>query len=170
MPNFTTELFNRAIDPESGPSCVRKPIYANKRFKTRGVLVRRMKNMRLSLGTNFDNDLLEQIADTKVKVVYGKLPQDIFGGGRPTISLPEVTKDHLINHIKLAHSLGKEFNYLLNTNCMDNLEFRSDINKEIYEFIAWLDEIGVDWITVSIPYFIPVIKHIAPRIKVSLSV
>ena len=37
--------------------------------------------MRLSLGTNFDNDLLEQIADTKVKVVYGKLPQDIFGGG-----------------------------------------------------------------------------------------
>lgn len=125
--------------------------------------------MRLSLGTNFDNDLLEQIADTKVKVVYGKLPQDIFGGGRPTISLPEVTKDHLINHIKLAHSLGKEFNYLLNTNCMDNLEFRSDINKEIYEFIAWLDEIGVDWITVSIPYFIPVIKHIAPRIKVSLS-
>ncbi len=87
--------------------------------------------MRLSLGTNFDNDLLEQIADTKVKVVYGKLPQDIFGGGRPTISLPEVTKDHLINHIKLAHSLGKEFNYLLNTNCMDNLEFRSDIKKEI---------------------------------------
>lgn len=125
--------------------------------------------MRLSVGTNFDNQLLNGLAKTDAKVVYGKMSQDIFGGGRPTLALPDVSQNQLIDHINLAHNLGMEFNYLLNTNCMDNTEFQSDVNQKIFSTIEWLDDIGVDWITVSIPYFIGVIKNIAPRIKVSLS-
>lgn len=125
--------------------------------------------MKLSVGTNFDDELLHRIKDSDVKLVYGKLSDDIFGGGRPTMALPTISKEDLERHINLAHKYGIEFNYLMNTNCMDNLEFETDFNRRLFETIKWLDKIGVDWITVSIPYLIEVIKKIAPRIKVSVS-
>lgn len=125
--------------------------------------------MKLSVGTNFDDELLHRIKGTDVNLVYGKLSEDIFGGGRPTMALPIITKEDLEKHINLAHAYGMQFNYLMNTNCMDNLEFETDFNRKLFETIIWLDQIGVDWITVSIPYLIEVIKKIAPRIKVSVS-
>lgn len=125
--------------------------------------------MRLSVGTNFDPELIEGLAGTDTKVVYGKLAKDIFGGGRPSMSLPDITKEQLKAHIDLAHQNGLQFNYLLNTNCMDNREFQTEVNREIFDTIRWLDEIGVDWITVSLPYLVRVVRQTAPRIRISLS-
>lgn len=128
-----------------------------------------MRKMNLSLGTNFDNELLHKISDTNVTLVYGKLPNDIFGGGRPSMALPDISVKDLKSHIELAHQYGIEFNYLMNTNCMDNMEFESNFNRKLLDTIKWLDNIGVDWITVALPYLVEVIKKVAPRIKVSLS-
>jgi collagenase-like PrtC family protease/predicted Zn-dependent protease with MMP-like domain len=125
--------------------------------------------MYLSVGTNFDDKLLEKIANTSVRKVYGKLADDIFGGGRPTMALPQIQKEDIKRHIQIAHSYGIEFDYLINANCMDNLEFQTGFNEQLFKTIEWLDNIDVDWITVSIPYLVEVIKSIAPRIRVSLS-
>ncbi len=125
--------------------------------------------MRLSVGTNFDNELLLRLKSTKVANVFGKLSQDIIGGGRPSFSLPDVSRQQLAEHVKIAHDSGFEFNYLLNAACLDNLEFTQKTNKEIMDLIDWLCEIKVDWVTVSLPYLLDVVKSRAPQIKISLS-
>ncbi len=125
--------------------------------------------MRLSVGTNFDNRLLEGLDSSTVSTVYGKLTEDIVGGGRPSFALPKVDGDIIREHIDLAHRKGIEFNYLLNSACMDNLELTSQVNSQIIEFLDVLDEWKVDWITVTIPYLIELVKRRLPRVKVSVS-
>jgi collagenase-like PrtC family protease len=125
--------------------------------------------MKLSVGTNFDNQLLEELKGSPVTSVYGKLTEDIVGGGRPSFALPKVDESKVQEHINLAHKQGIEFNYLLNSVCLDNLELTADMNRRIIEFINILDEWKVDWITVTIPYLIELIKARYPRIKISVS-
>jgi len=125
--------------------------------------------MALSLGTNFDHALLRSVQAKDVSVVYGKLHNDVIGGGRPAFLLPEVTAQDLEEHVRIAHSQNIEFNYLWNTCCLDNLEMERETNKKIVDHLDWLRAIKVDWITVVFPYFVELIKRRAPEIRVSLS-
>lgn len=125
--------------------------------------------MRLSVGTNFDDRLLENLDATLVTNVYGKLTEDIIGGGRPSFALPKVDVDRVRTHIELCHKKGIEFNYLLNSVCMDNMELTSNMNHQIMEFLDILEEWKVDWVTVTIPYLIELVKKRLPRVKVSVS-
>lgn len=125
--------------------------------------------MRLSVGTNFDAKLLDGIKDTHTEMIYGKLPDDIIGGGRPAFLLPKVTPEDLENHVKLAHAYGFEFSYLFNTACMGNEETQQATNRKIFELLDWLKQIKVDWITVVFPYFVDIIRKYAPEIKIALS-
>ncbi|MEO3944643.1 peptidase U32 family protein [Gorillibacterium sp. CAU 1737] len=125
--------------------------------------------MRLSVSTNFDNALLEGLKGTRTTEVYGKLAQDIFGGGRPPFLLPDISREEIREHVELAHSLGLEFNYLLNGNCMGNLELTDEVYPQIFEEIDWLREIKVDWVTVSLPFLVDMVKRRAPEIRVDIS-
>ena len=40
--------------------------------------------MKLSVATNFDDELIDKLKDYPVYEVYGKLQQDYVGGGRPS--------------------------------------------------------------------------------------
>lgn len=125
--------------------------------------------MRLAIGTNFDDNLFEQIKGLPVSVIYGKLTGDIVGGGRPSFALPKVDEDKIKHHIELAHENGIEFNYLLNSVCMDNLELTKDMNAQIIKLLDKLKEWKVDWVTVTLPYLIDLVKKHLPNVKISVS-
>lgn len=125
--------------------------------------------MRLSVGTNFDDRLPELLKGTQVEVFYGKMSADLVGGGRPTFALPQVDQQRVEEHVKAIHKHGFKFNYLLNATCLDNLETTREFNKQLHEMLDWLGELKVDYITVTIPMLIDVVRSALPNVKISLS-
>src|ERR1017187_4144701 len=99
--------------------------------------------VRFSVACNFDPELINRISDYPVYEVYGKLPADFFGGGRPSFYLPDVGREELKKYVAHAHSKGIEFNYLLNSSSMDNVEFTTEGQRELRKLLDWLTEAGV---------------------------
>ena len=114
--------------------------------------------MKISLATNFDDDLIEQIKDYPVFEVYGKLNQDIVGGGRPTNYLKGVEFERLKAHIAKVRQFGINFNYLLNSACISNLNQNDEWNTQLYKFLKSLIEFGVNAFTVTNPYLVEFIR------------
>ncbi len=128
----------------------------------------------LCIATSWDNDLLTQMEkqgiQNKISELFGSLNTSVVGSGRASFALPEVSKEQAKAHIKKAHSLGIKFNYLLNASCMGNREFTNDGREKILDLLDWLNECEVDMVTVSLPYFVDIIKRYYPNIGVSISV
>lgn len=55
--------------------------------------------MKLSVATNFDHELIPQLAPYPVYEVYGKLAQDALGGGRSSYLIPHISGKRLKEHI-----------------------------------------------------------------------
>ena len=85
-----------------------------------------------SVGTNFDDRLIEKIKDFNVYEVYGKLSRDIVGGGRSSFLLGEVTK-------KLELDIPAESLIKLHTKKYYSLNIKS---KNFVEEALKLDKIG----------------------------
>ena len=126
--------------------------------------------MRLSLATNWDERLYQELADLPITTYYGKLKEDVIGGGRPSQLLPEVARDEVARQVELIHGTGAEFNYILNSACLGNREYQPEFRQQFFELLSWLVDIGTDMITVAIPYLIEIIKEHFPSLKISASV
>lgn len=126
--------------------------------------------MKLSIATNFDNELIEQIKNYPVEELYGKLSKDFIGGGRSSYMLAPIEKRQLTEHVMLARKNGIGFNYLLNSSCMDNLETTRQGQKKIRKLLDWLSETGVSSVTVSTPFLLRTIKASYPHFRVRISV
>lgn len=118
--------------------------------------------MKISLATNFDDDLIDQIADYPVYEVYGKLKNDYIGGGRADNSLMDVDKEKFENHVRKVRKAGIRFNYLLNGSCLSNNEQNFDWQKNLYEFLSYLKKVGVNALTVTNPYILIFVKRYFP--------
>lgn len=101
--------------------------------------------------------------------VFGKLTSDFFGGGRPSFYLPEVDRPALGRYVGWVHQRGLEFNYLLNSSSMNNVEFTTRGQRELEKLLDWLSEIGADSITVSNLFFLRLIKQRYPHFSVRVS-
>lgn len=126
--------------------------------------------MRLSVATNFEPDLVEGIKGYPVYELFGKLPADPLGGGRASYMLSPLSRRALAAHVRDAHRHGIRFNYLLNAACLDNREWTRKGQREIRRLLDWLAEIGVDAVTVSLPYLLDLIKRSYPQLRVTVSV
>ena len=129
----------------------------------------RDRPVRFSVACNFDTKLIDNISEYPVYEVFGKLTEDFFGGGRPSFYLPEVNKSRLEKYVKYCHENGIEFNYLLNSSSMNNVEFTTKGQKELRKILDWLTQIKVDSITVSNLFFLRAIKQNYPNFKVRIS-
>jgi len=125
--------------------------------------------MKLSVACNFDDALLDGLAPYPVYEIYGKLTSDYFGGGRPSFYLPEVDRPALERYVRRTHDHGIGFNYLLNASAMGNLEFTREGQRAMEEILDWLDDIGVDSVTVANVTFLRLVKKRHPRLKVRIS-
>jgi collagenase-like PrtC family protease len=118
-------------------------------------------------------DLIQGIASRNVngqiKEVYGKLPLDYVGGGRPAWQQTFVSKKEMESLIREVKKKGLRFNYLLNALCMDNFEFSRVGQKRLIRLLDWLVKNEVDAVTVAIPYLAAWLKKRYPSIYVSVS-
>jgi collagenase-like PrtC family protease len=130
------------------------------------------KRMKITLATNFDPLLVEEIRKSDkehlVTSVYGKLADDVLGGGRASMFVPKVSMNRLRDYVALCHNNGIKFNYLLNPTCLGNREVNPQTNRKLISLFHQLMEIGVDAVTVTSPYLCQVIKKQFPGFRVSI--
>lgn len=126
--------------------------------------------MRLSIPTNWDPALLDSVAQLPVSELFGCLAQTPVGSGRPRLVLPNVDEAGARAHIEAARAKGIGFNYVLNAPCMGNMEYDKAAHGALLEHLAWIDGLGVEAVTVTIPYLLRIIKRQFPRLKVKISV
>ena len=126
--------------------------------------------MRLLAPTNWDTELLPPLNQIKADIqIFGVLPTSMMGSGMSGPDIPHMTTKQAEDYIKLAHSSGLTFNYLLNAPCMNNMEWHEDTHRALLQHVEWLSDAGVDSVTVAIPYLLELIKSQFPRLKVEVS-
>ena len=114
--------------------------------------------MKISLATNYEDDLVEKVKDYPIYEIYGKLKNDIIGGGRPDDELKDIETIKFENHVRKVRENGIKFNYLLNGSCLSNNEQNEEWQEKFKEFLTYLKEIGVNALTITNPYIMQLVK------------
>lgn len=114
--------------------------------------------MKISLATNFDDKLIDEIKKYPVYEIYGKLKNDFIGGGRPDNTLVKVEKERFEQHVKKVRDAGIKFNYLLNGSCLSNNEQDIAWQDKLKDFLNYLKSVGVNALTVTNPYMLQFVK------------
>jgi len=126
--------------------------------------------LNLAVGFNGDSRLIAGLkGQPEVVEVYGKLSSDFIGGGKHSFQTPSVSKKRLAASIKEAHACGLEFNYLLNSTCLNNAEWTIKGQRKITNILDWLVKLRVDAVTVALPYLLELVKKRYPGLKVYVS-
>jgi collagenase-like PrtC family protease len=128
-----------------------------------------MSPMHYSVAANWDLGLLDQLEGTSVESLYGQMWGDPLGGGRMALFIPKVGKEEVATFIAEVRKRGLGFNYLINSTCLDNLEFTKKGYKKIAEHIEWISSTGVNMVTVALPFLLPMVKKEFPHLKVCVS-
>ncbi len=125
--------------------------------------------MNFSVPTNWDFRLLDKIKNYPIHDIYGVLDRTIVGGGRPSLVLPVVSKRYVERYVERMHSQGIKFTYILNAPCLNNLEYSKYFYRKLIKHLEWVEKIGTDYVNVSIPFLVEIIKNQFPRLKVKIS-
>lgn len=126
--------------------------------------------MTLMAPANYDAAILPDLAARSVTEVYGRLPQDVVGGGRPAYMAGPLSRKKLAAYVKAVAAQGMEFNYLLNSGCLGNREWSKEFQVKLHKHLDWLIEIDVRKLTIATPYLMQVVRKHYPhfRVKVGL--
>lgn len=129
--------------------------------------------MDISFPTNWQGELVEHVLNncpqSRVNEIYGKLAYDDIGGGRTSSALAFVSEKEAKRQIKMIQSKGVRFNYLLNSLCMDNLEFTRPGQIRMRKLLNWVVDAQVNSVTVANPYIALWIKKNYPSLSLSVS-
>jgi len=126
--------------------------------------------MQLLVPTNWDPDLILPLGRLNADVqIYGVLPTSMIGSGGRGADNVHMVEEQAEEYIKQAHSAGLKFDYLLNAPSMGNMEWDENIHRELLEHLGWVTSIGVDSVTVTIPYLIELIKRQFPHLQIRVS-
>ncbi len=126
--------------------------------------------MRIMLPANYDLDLLPHLRQHQVFEIYGKLPYDVVGGGRPSYMSTPLHRRALARYVAEVHRQGMEFNYLLNAACAGNREWSRSFQRELNRLLDWLTEIEVDTVTVVLPFLLQIVKERYPHFQVKVGI
>jgi collagenase-like PrtC family protease len=125
--------------------------------------------VQLTVATNWDFQLIDELAKFPVRDVYGVANHTIVGGGRPSIIIPEISEEKIAEYIKFVHEHKMEFSYLLNAPCMNNMEYDNEYHRKLIDLIQWICDIGADTVIITIPLLIQIVKEQFPQLKVRVS-
>jgi len=126
--------------------------------------------MDLLVPTNWDTELIAPLSQLRADIqIYGVLPTSLLGSGGSGPNIPQMTTEQAEEYIRLAHSSGLTFNYLLNAPSMNNMEWDEDTHRQLLKHLEWLSNAGVDRVTVAIPYLAELIKCQFPHLKLEIS-
>jgi collagenase-like PrtC family protease len=125
--------------------------------------------MNFELACNWDPALLTGLEGFRNVELFGGIPGSLIAGGRASFVAPEVTEADAEKYITAARKAGHSFNFLLNASCLDNREYRKDEFEKILSHIEWVQATTTDWVTVTIPYLLQIIKRHCPALKTAVS-
>jgi len=126
--------------------------------------------MELSIGCNWDPNLVETIAGfPQVREYMAALPMQAIGTDRPPKVLPTATREDVAKYVRLIHESGRTINFLLNAPSLGGREFSARRRSEVIGNLAWLDDIGVDAVTVCTPGLVELVRSHFPRLQVHVS-
>ena len=132
--------------------------------------------MKINTATNFDDDIVNCLDKINLKYpnrpvteVYGSYKISPFGSARPSSGIPKITPEIMERHIRRLHENGIHFSYALNASCCGNIEYTYEGSKSLDSFLGGLKDIGVDSISLSIPFFIDRVKRRYPEFEVKVS-
>jgi len=126
--------------------------------------------MRLTVPANYDAAILPQLKQYGAFELYGKLPFDITGGGRPSYMATALSKKGLASYIDAVHKNGLEFNYLMNAACFGNEEWTRPFHRKLDALLHWLTDLKVETLTISAPYLVQIVKKRFPHFKVKVGI
>jgi collagenase-like PrtC family protease len=129
------------------------------------------------IGCNFDEQLIDKIADLNEKYKDSARCFEFFGSdrshaylaARPDFRLPDIDKPQLEAYVKKSYDKGIMFNYTANTvfpGTKQELEFKK---QEIIDYFKYLEDIGVYRITVSNPITLEFLREASKTMRVELS-
>jgi hypothetical protein len=123
----------------------------------------RRGDMELSVAANYDCSLVPQLATYPVTDMYGKLPQDLAGGGRASFSATPLSFSHLREYVAELKAHQIAFTYLLNSACIGNREWDRRWQRRLFRFLEKLQTAGITRLTVSTPLLFKIIKKTFPE-------
>jgi len=126
--------------------------------------------MQLLVATNWDPALISALGELKDDIqVYGVLPTSTIGSGGSGPDIGKMEEKQAEEYIQQAHSAGLKFDYLLNAPSLSNMEWNESTHRELLEHLDWVSNMGIDSVTVTIPYLLELIKSQFPNLKARVS-
>lgn len=126
--------------------------------------------MKFSVPANYDISLVPRLAQYPVEEVYGKLPSDFIGGGRPSYMAGRLSMSKLARYVAELGRHHIDFNYLLNSACLANREWSGGWQKKLNRFLSKLAQMGVNRLTVSSPYLLERIRAAFPSFYIRVGI
>jgi len=124
----------------------------------------------LSVAANYDSSIVPELAQYPVEEVYGKLPADPFGGGRPSYMGTPLSERELRDYVACLAEHGIAFNYLLNASCMANREWTRRWQRTLARLLDRLGDMGIRRLTVSTPFLLEAVKARFPDFHVKVGI
>ena len=125
--------------------------------------------MRLVVGTNFDDKLIDEASKYPVKYLYGSHKSTITGHGRVSFVVPDVDDERLKEHISYAHSKGIKFLYAMNSPSYGGIEYSDAFWERLKKEVEKLVNLGIDGVIVATPLLLEYFKNEHPELEVSIS-
>lgn len=125
--------------------------------------------MEYTVGTNWDFDLIDKIDYPETKSVFGGIPDAFISGGRSSFMINAIQEENLKNYISKVHEKGWEFSFNMNSGCIGNIDLTPGGHKDILNYLEWIESLGTDSVTISIPNLILIVKKHFPGLKVKVS-
>jgi collagenase-like PrtC family protease len=125
--------------------------------------------MELVVGTNFDDALIDRVADLPVRSFFAGFPVSLTGAGRPPFILPTVDRNGFRRHLRAIHHQGREFYATLNSNDLGLKEYGPGYLDAFLREVDDLLALGVDGFVVAIPALVEAIHRAHPSIPISVS-
>ncbi len=116
------------------------------------------------------DEINNKYEDSKIIETFGQLaPDTTFGSCRSPASLPSIDMKKLEAYVRYGSEKGIDFNYVINATCMSNEELTKQGCKKIEDFLKSLEDIGIGWVTISLPPLMEIAKYAAPKLKIKAS-
>lgn len=125
--------------------------------------------MRLVVGTNFDDCLLEGLRGTPTTHIFGSFQKSLTGHGKASFLLPKIDETRFRDHVQRARENGIKFMYLMNTATLSGREYDPVFRTRLMEEVKKVVDAGVGGFVVGLPYLLKMIKRDYPDLEVSIS-
>ncbi len=111
-----------------------------------------------------------QYTNARITETYGQLTADAsFGSCRHSEYLPFVDQKVLEAYVRYCKDRKITFNYILNAAVTLNEELTKAGFQKIKSFVKMLEDMGIEYITVTLPSMMEIVRYVAPSLKIKAS-